>query len=54
MPIVSYNHFTVPRWFAMRGGWEVPDSAGLFARYCDRATHALGDQIGMAAPFNAR
>ncbi|MCM8731649.1 glycoside hydrolase family 1 protein [Hephaestia sp. GCM10023244] len=52
VPIVSYNHFTVPRWFAMRGGWEAPDSADLFARYCDRATRALGDQIGMASPFN--
>jgi beta-glucosidase len=52
LPIVTYNHFTVPRWFAMRGGWEEPDSADLFARYCERATHALGDQIGMASPFN--
>ncbi len=52
LPIVTYNHFTVPRWFAMRGGWEVPDSADLFARYCERATRALGDQIGMASPFN--
>src|SRR5262249_36198528 len=43
---------TVPRWFAMRGGWEVPDSADLFARFCERATRALGDQIGMASPFN--
>ena len=52
LPIVTYNHFTVPRWFAMRGGWEAPDSADLFARYCERATRALGDQIGMASPFN--
>ena len=52
LPVLSYNHFTVPRWFAMRGGWEMPDSPELFARYCDRATRALGDQIGMAAPFN--
>ena len=52
LPILSYNHFTVPRWFAMRGGWEVKDSADLFARYCERATQALGDLIGMAAPFN--
>lgn len=52
LPIVSYNHFTVPRWFAMRGGWEVADSADLFARYCDRVTRAFGDQIGMASPFN--
>ena len=52
LPIVSFNHFTVPRWFAMRGGWEVRDSADLFARYCERATHAFGDLIGMASPFN--
>ncbi|HEU4625461.1 MAG TPA: family 1 glycosylhydrolase [Steroidobacteraceae bacterium] len=52
LPIVTYNHFTVPRWFAMRGGWEAPDSPDLFARYCERATRALGDQIGMASPFN--
>jgi beta-glucosidase len=52
LPILSYNHFTVPRWFAMRGGWERADSPDLFARYCDRATRAFGDQIGMAAPFN--
>jgi beta-glucosidase len=52
MPIVTYNHFTVPLWFAKRGGWEVPDSADLFARFCERATRVLGDHIGMASPFN--
>lgn len=52
LPIVTYNHFTVPLWFAGRGGWEAADSADLFARFCERATRALGDQIGMASPFN--
>lgn len=52
LPIVTYNHFTVPLWFASRGGWEVADSSDLFARFCERATRALGDQIGMASPFN--
>jgi len=52
LPILTYNHFTVPRWFAMRGGWEARDSAQLFARFCARATHSLGDLIGMASPFN--
>ena len=52
LPVLSYNHFTVPRWFAMRGGWEMSDSPDLFARYCERVTRALGDQVGMAAPFN--
>lgn len=52
LPIVSYNHFTVPLWFAMRGGWEAADSPDSFARYCERATRAFGDRIGMASPFN--
>jgi beta-glucosidase len=52
LPILTYSHFTVPRWFAMRGGWEAPDSADLFARFCERATRSLGDLIGMATPFN--
>ena len=51
-PILSYNHFTVPLWFARRGGWETADSADLFARYCARATEALGPLIFMASPFN--
>lgn len=41
-PIITYNHFSLPRWVAARGGWEAPDIAGLFARYCDRAARALG------------
>jgi beta-glucosidase len=52
LPVLTFNHFTVPCWFAMRGGWEVADSADLFARFCERATQALGSYIGMASPFN--
>lgn len=52
LPVLTFNHFTVPRWFAMRGGWEAADSPDLFARFCERATQALGNYIGMASPFN--
>jgi beta-glucosidase len=51
-PIVTYNHFSVPRWFAERGGWERPDAADLFARYCRRTTERLGPLIGMATTLN--
>jgi beta-glucosidase len=51
-PIVTYHHFTSPRWFAARGGWEVPGNALLFARYCERATAHLGDLIGVACTLN--
>jgi beta-glucosidase len=52
MPIVTYNHFTVPLWFAMRGGFEMADGADLFAGFCGRATERLGHLIGMASTFN--
>lgn len=51
-PVLTYNHFAVPRWFAARGGWEVADSSDLFARYCDKATGAIGDLAGLASTFN--
>ncbi|MCP3733440.1 family 1 glycosylhydrolase [Sphingomonas sp. RP10(2022)] len=52
LPIVTFNHFTVPLWFAMRGGFEVADGADLFARFCAKATERLGPLIGMASTFN--
>lgn len=52
LPTVTFNHFTVPLWFAMRGGFEVADGADLFARFCARATDRLGPLIGMASTFN--
>lgn len=51
-PLVTYSHFTLPRWFAFQGAWENPESADLFARYCERATAHLGDLISYAATFN--
>jgi beta-glucosidase len=51
-PLVTYSHFTLPRWFAYQGAWENPESADLFARYCEKATAHLGDLIAYAATFN--
>jgi beta-glucosidase len=51
-PIVTYNHFTVPKWFAAQGGWTNPKSPELFARFCERATKHLGAQIGYALTMN--
>jgi beta-glucosidase len=51
-PVVTYNHFSAPRWFSERGGWERDDAPDLFARYCQRTTGRLGPLIGMATPFN--
>jgi beta-glucosidase len=51
-PVVTYSHFTAPRWFAAQSGWLNGDSASLFARYCDRVTRHMGDGIGHAITFN--
>lgn len=51
-PIVTFNHFTTPLWFAMRGGFEMADSPDLFARYCGRAAAHLGGLMHLATTFN--
>jgi beta-glucosidase len=52
IPMVTFNHFTTPRWFAAQGGWTNPGSPELFARYCDRAARHLGANIGHATTLN--
>ncbi|MEU4237362.1 family 1 glycosylhydrolase [Actinoplanes sp. NPDC026619] len=51
-PIVTFNHFTSPHWFAERAGWLDPAAPELFARYCDRVMAAFGDRIAMALTLN--
>ncbi len=51
-PIVTYGHFTAPRWFSAQGGWTNLESASLFARYCDKATRALGQGVERAITLN--
>lgn len=51
-PVVTFHHFTSPRWLLAVGGWEGPTTAELFARYCDRVMGHLGDLIGVACTLN--
>jgi beta-glucosidase len=51
-PMLTYSHLSLPRWFAMQGGWEQKAAADRFARFCDRATRHLGDLIGYATTLN--
>jgi beta-glucosidase len=51
-PMVTFWHFTSPRWFAALGGWESEGAGDLFVRYCERTARHLGDLIGAAATFN--
>ena len=51
-PVVTFNHFTSPHWFAMRGGWLDPEAPALFARYCDLLMARFGDRIAVAVTMN--
>jgi beta-glucosidase len=51
-PVVTFHHFTTPRWLAARGGWEAADAPERFARYVARTTAHLGDLIGKACTLN--
>lgn len=50
--VVTFSHFTTPRWFAAEGGWENPEAPKLFARFCERAGGTLAARISHALTFN--
>lgn len=52
IPMVTFNHFTAPRWFAAKGGWEVDSAPADFARFCDKAARHLAAEIGYATTLN--
>src|SRR5579883_3094602 len=51
-PMVTFHHFTSPRWLAADGGWESPATPEKFARYCERTIAHLGDLIPWACTLN--
>lgn len=42
-PYITLWHFTLPVWFAEKGGFEQKDSPEIFARYCAYVVLKLGD-----------
>lgn len=51
-PVVTFNHFTAPHWFAARGSWLNPEAPALFARYCDKLMDRFGDRIAYVVTLN--
>ncbi len=43
--MVTLFHFTVPQWFAARGGWAGKDAVGYFSRFAAKAADAFGDLV---------
>jgi beta-glucosidase len=52
LPVVTFHHFTTPRWLAGQGGWENGAAADRFGRYCERAIAAIGDLVPWACTIN--
>jgi beta-glucosidase len=51
-PVVTFHLFSTPRWMAARGGWENPEIADRFGRFCERATAHFGDLISIGCTIN--
>jgi beta-glucosidase len=51
-PVVTYNHYTTPRWFAAGGGFTTTDGIAPFVTFCDLVTRHMGDLMAAAATFN--
>ena len=45
-------HFTLPQWFAARGGWQARDALDIFGHYADKVATTLGDLIPYACTVN--
>ena len=51
-PVVTFHHFTTPRWLADRGGWEAPETADRFADFAGRAAERLAGVMRRACTIN--
>ncbi|MGY6501249.1 MAG: glycoside hydrolase family 1 protein [Acidimicrobiales bacterium] len=51
-PVVTFHHFTTPRWLADRGGWEDPETADRFGAFCELVAGRLSDVMGRACTIN--
>jgi len=50
--VVTYHHFTSPRWITALGGWEAPVTADRFARFAETVTKHLGDRMDRVCTIN--
>jgi beta-glucosidase len=52
VPVVTFHHFSTPRWATTGDTWADPSTGDRFLRFCERAVAALGDLIGIACTIN--
>ena len=51
-PVVTFHHFTTPRWVSADGGWENPAVVDRFGTFCNVTATALADVMGAACTIN--
>lgn len=51
-PMVTFSHFSTPRWFAAKGGFESDGAPDLFARFAGSAAKHFGALLDSATTFN--
>lgn len=51
-PFITLWHFTLPVWFAKKGGFEHSDSAEYFARYVEKVVRSFGDLCTFYSTIN--
>jgi beta-glucosidase len=51
-PFITLWHFTLPQWFADKGGFEHPDAVRIFARYCGFIVQRFGNDCRHFATMN--
>src|SRR5262245_54029504 len=52
LPVVTFHHFSTPRWAAADGGWSNPEIVDRFTRFVEVAGARLGDEIAIACTIN--
>jgi beta-glucosidase len=51
-PVVTLNHFTLPRWASREGSWANPTLPGRFVAFARRVASRLGSRIDLWATLN--
>jgi beta-glucosidase len=51
-PVVTFHHFTTPRWLSAQGGWESGVAVERFGRFAEVVAGALGDVMARACTIN--
>jgi beta-glucosidase len=51
-PVVTFHHFTTPRWLTALGGWENGAAVERFGRFCETVAGSLHGRMARACTIN--